>query len=103
MKSKKSRLKKLPALKSDKEAEKFVETADLSEYDLSGMVRMRFEFLPKTERVNLRLPENLLNAVRERAASAGMPYQRYIRLLLEQALGRPPEQKSKARANVASK
>jgi len=98
MKNRKPRLKKLPALKSDEEAEKFVDTADLSQYDLSGMVRVRFEFLPKTERVNIRLPEHLLNAVRERAAEAGMPYQRYIRLLLENALNEPINKRSKVKA-----
>jgi predicted DNA binding CopG/RHH family protein len=99
MKSRKPKLKKLPALRSDEAAEKFVDSADLSQYDLSGMVRLRFEFLPKTERVNLRLPENLLSAVRERAAEAGMPYQRYIRLLLEHAVGKPKERsRSKAKA-----
>jgi len=98
MKSRKPKLKKLPVLKSDEAAERFVDTADLSQYDLSGMVRMRFEFLPKTERVNLRLPEHLLNAVRARAAAAGMPYQRYIRLQLEQAVSDPKQQsRSKAK------
>ena len=42
--------KKLPRLKSDKEAEDFVEKADLTEYDLSGMRPIRFEFQPKSER-----------------------------------------------------
>jgi CopG antitoxin of type II toxin-antitoxin system len=32
------KLKKLPVLKTDAEAEHFVETADLTEYDLSVMV-----------------------------------------------------------------
>ncbi|HUY20306.1 MAG TPA: CopG family antitoxin [Candidatus Binataceae bacterium] len=35
--------KKLPRLRSDKEAEDFVEKADLTEYDLSGMRPIRFE------------------------------------------------------------
>ena len=39
--------KKLPKLKSDKEAEDFVATADLTDYDLSGMKRMRFAFATK--------------------------------------------------------
>jgi predicted DNA binding CopG/RHH family protein len=47
--------KKLPGFKSDREAEKFVDEADLTEYDLSGMRPMHFEFQPKSERVNMRL------------------------------------------------
>ncbi len=80
--------KKLPRLKSDKEAEEFVETADLTEYDLSGMRLIRFEFQPKSERVNMRLPRQLLDAVRASAAKAGVPYQRFIRQALEEAVQR---------------
>jgi predicted DNA binding CopG/RHH family protein len=49
--------KKLPKLKSDEEAEQFVAAADLTDYDLSGMRIARFEFQPKSERVNMRLPK----------------------------------------------
>jgi len=44
--------KKLPTLTSDAEAEAFVATADLSEYDLTGMVPVRFELKPKDKSVN---------------------------------------------------
>ncbi|HUY37663.1 MAG TPA: BrnA antitoxin family protein [Candidatus Binataceae bacterium] len=80
--------KKLPSFKSDKEAEKFVEQADLTQYDLSGMRPMVFEFQPKSERVNMRLPRQLLDAVRASAARAGVPYQRFIRQALEDAVQR---------------
>jgi predicted DNA binding CopG/RHH family protein len=79
--------KKLPELRSDEAAEKFVDNADLSEYDLSGMEMVRFEFQPKTERVNMRLPRPLLDAVKASAAKAGLPYQRFIRQALEAAVG----------------
>jgi predicted DNA binding CopG/RHH family protein len=79
--------KKLPSLESDEAAERFIDTADLSEYDLSGMEMVRFEFQPKTERVNMRLPKPLLDAVRESARKAGIPYQRFIRQALEAAVG----------------
>jgi predicted DNA binding CopG/RHH family protein len=78
--------KKLPKLKTDKEAEKFIAEADLTAYDLSGMKTMQFEFQPKTERVNMRLPRRLLAAVKASAAKAGMPYQRFIRQTLEAAV-----------------
>ena len=78
--------KQFPTLKTDKEAEEFVANADLTEYDLSGMVPMRFELKRKDKTVNLRLPETLLNAVRDRAAKEDMPYQRFIRMALEKAL-----------------
>ena len=47
---------------------------------------MRFEFQPKTERVNMRLPAELLQAVRREAEAEGMPYQRFIRATLERAV-----------------
>jgi predicted DNA binding CopG/RHH family protein len=80
--------KKIPTFRSDAEAERFVETADLTEYDLSGAQPVRFEFEKKAARVNMRLPEPLLAAVKERARARGIPYQRFIREALEQALAR---------------
>ena len=80
--------RKLPRFKSDREAEKFVEKADLTEYDLSGMRPIHFEFQPKSERVNMRLPRLLLEAVRASASRAGVPYQRFIRQALEEAIQR---------------
>jgi len=47
---------------------------------------VRFEFQPKTERVNMRLPRPLLDAVKASAAKARMPYQRFIRQALEMAV-----------------
>ena len=64
----------------------FVETADLSKFDLSGFKPVKFEFQPKVERVNMRLPAELLKAVRSKAEAEGMPYQRFIRAALEQAV-----------------
>ncbi len=78
--------KKLPRLGSDKAAEEFVAKADLSEYDLSRGKRVRFEFQPKGERINMRVPAPLLRAVKKAAARRGIPYQRFIRDVLERAL-----------------
>ena len=78
--------KKFPVLKSDEDAERFVETADLSEYDFSGFKRVHFELQPKTERVNMRLPKSLLDAARAKAVEEGIPYQRLIRRALEREL-----------------
>ena len=77
---------KIPIFHSDKEAEEFVATADLSDYDLSNMKLMHFEIRPKDTSISLRLPGHLLEAVRRKAKSQGLPYQRYIRLAIERAL-----------------
>ena len=81
--------KKFPVFETDEEAERFVETADLSEYDFSDMVPVRFELKRKDATVSLRLPESLLREVRTRADQAGIPYQRFMRLAIERALHEP--------------
>ena len=83
---KKPKLKKLPPLLTDKDAEEFIDHADLSDYDLSGFKPMRFEFQAKSAQINMRLPQQLLDAVKARAGREGMPYQRFIRQTLEQAV-----------------
>jgi len=78
--------KKFPEFKTDAEAENFVETSDLSDYDFSGMVPMRFELKRKDKSISLRLPEQLLEAVRVNAKRVGIPYQRFMRLAIERAI-----------------
>jgi predicted DNA binding CopG/RHH family protein len=53
------------------------------------MTPARFEFAPKSARLNMRLPEELLSAVKHAAADRGMPYQRLVRQILEHALAVP--------------
>jgi len=81
--------KKIAAFKSDRAAAAFVDRADLSQYDLSGAQLVRFEIKRKDKSINLRLSEELFDAVRKRAARAGLPYQRFIRLTLEHAISAP--------------
>jgi predicted DNA binding CopG/RHH family protein len=78
--------KKFPILKTDEEAEAFLQQ-DLSDYLHAGNFRpVSFEFQPKDKSINLRLPENLLKAVQSKAKREGIPYQRFIRLTLERAV-----------------
>ena len=81
--------KKIPAFKSDKQAERFIDTADLTEYDLSGLRPIRFEFEKKSAQLNMRVPKALLDAVKQRSANRGIPYTRFIREAVEAALSRP--------------
>lgn len=78
--------KELPKLINDKDAEDFISEADLTEYDLSQMSRVSFEFKNKTKQINLRMSEDLLIAVKEHAKSHHVPYQRFIREAIEKAL-----------------
>lgn len=82
------KLKKFPDFKSDEEAEHFVDTADLSEYDFSDLKPMRFEIAPKSAQLNMRLPEQLLSAVKAKAKERGIPYTRLIREALERTVAK---------------
>jgi predicted DNA binding CopG/RHH family protein len=84
----KTKLKKFPEFETDEEAENFVATADLSEYDFSDFKPMRFEIAPKSAQLNMRLPEQLLQAVKAKAEERGIPYTRLVREALEQAVSR---------------
>jgi hypothetical protein len=47
---------------------------------------MRFEIEAKSAALHLRLPQALLEAIKTRAQSQGIPYTRYVRMLLENDL-----------------
>lgn len=81
--------KKIPTFKTDKEAEQFVDTADLSKYDLSGLKPVKFEFEKKSAQLNMRVPAALLEVVKKRSAVRGIPYTRFVREAVESALSRP--------------
>lgn len=79
----KSKLKVMPSLQSDAEAEAFVDSADLSQYDLTAFQPASFEFEPKSAALTMRLPVPLLEALKRKAKAQGIPYTRYVRRLLE--------------------
>jgi predicted DNA binding CopG/RHH family protein len=83
------KLKPFPRFDTDAEAERFVATADLSEYDFSGFRPMRFEFEPKAAQLNMRVPQSLLDGLKGRAKHRGIPYTRLIRELMEREISRP--------------
>lgn len=80
--------KPMPSLRSDAEAEQFVAEADLSVYDLSNFQPMHFEVEPKSAALNMRLPASLLEAVKAKAKAKGIPYTRYVRMVLESDIAR---------------
>jgi predicted DNA binding CopG/RHH family protein len=74
--------RKLPRIRTDEEAEAFL-AQDLSDLDFSQFKPMHFEFEKKEAQVNMRVPQPLLDAVKDRAKAHGIPYTRYIRMLME--------------------
>lgn len=67
---------------TDEEAEAFL-MQDLSDLDFSQFKRHHFEFEKKEAQVNMRVPQSLLDSVKDRAKAHGIPYTRYIRMLME--------------------
>lgn len=80
-----AKLKKVPIFKTDEEAEHFVDTADLSEYDMSDMKPTRFEFEPEAH-ADLELPDALIAAAKAKAKQRGVTYERFIREAIERAV-----------------
>jgi predicted DNA binding CopG/RHH family protein len=80
--------KKVPRLKNDKQAEAFL-AQDLSGLDFSQFKPTQFEFEKKDDQINMRVPKLLLEAVKARARARGIPYTRFIRETLEQAMAGP--------------
>ena len=86
--------KKLPSFDTDEEAIAFLEREDLSDYiDAKKLVRVRvnfdqprFEELPKTQNVHIRVSKPLLDEVKKKASLQGINYQKYIRRVLEASL-----------------
>ena len=74
--------RKLPRIRTDDEAEALL-SQDLSDLDFSQFKPMHFEFEKKEAQVNMRVPQPLLDAVKDRARARGIPYTRYIRMLME--------------------
>lgn len=50
--------KKIPRFETDEEAEAFVATADLTQYDLTGARPVHFEFEKKAAQINMRVPRD---------------------------------------------
>ena len=80
--------KKVPQLKTDKQAEAFL-ARDLSQLDFSQFKTARFEFEKKDDQINMRVPKRLLEEVKARARTRGIPYTRFIREAIEQAIATP--------------
>ena len=50
---------------------------------------VRFKFERKTAQINMRLPQPLVEAVKQRSLTRGIPYTWFIREALEAALAQP--------------
>ena len=83
-------LKKIPDFQSEDEERVFWEENDSAAYmDWGKAQAVRFPNLKKsTKSISLRLPEDMLERLKSRANAMDIPYQSYIKLLLQKELSR---------------
>ena len=82
-----SRPTTVPIMTTDAEAEAFL-AQDLSALDITQFRPLTWEADLKTARINMRLPQPLMDALKAHAAQRGIPYQRLIREALERAVAK---------------
>ena len=80
--------KKIPNFKTEKEERIFWEINDSDEYlDWNKVRNVRFPNLKKsTKTISLRLPEDMLEALKVKANALDIPYQSLIKVLLKKEL-----------------
>ncbi len=81
-------LNKIPEFKNEEEERLFWETQDSTELiDWEKAKIVRFPNLKKSTRsISLRLPEDMLERLKSRANAMDIPYQSYIKMLLQKEL-----------------
>jgi predicted DNA binding CopG/RHH family protein len=82
--------KPIPTFKDENEEREFWENHDTTEYfDTSKVKAVRFPNLKKTTKsISIRLPVDMLDELKVRANSIDVPYQSFIKMLLEEGLNR---------------
>jgi len=80
--------KTIPTFKDENEEREFWENHDAIEYfDTSKVKMVRFPNLKKTTKsISIRLPVDMLDELKVRANSMDVPYQSFIKMLLQEGL-----------------
>lgn len=82
-----TKLKPLPELASDEEAERFVDEADLCEDDQSGFAPVKTSRGGSPSRYTLRMPSELFARIDRRAGETNVSIDSYVLGLAEKNLG----------------
>jgi predicted DNA binding CopG/RHH family protein len=82
--------KSIPKFKNEDEEQDFWSEHDSSEYlNWKSAERILFPILkPSTRSISLRLPESLLDALRQMANERDVPYQSLIKMILQERIER---------------
>jgi len=80
--------KTIPTFKSENEEREFWESNDSLDYiDTSKVKKVRFPNLKKTTKsISIRLPVDMIDALKVKANSMDVPYQSLIKMLLNEGL-----------------
>ena len=78
-------MRRVPRLRTDEEAEAFL-AQDLSDLDFGQFRAGQLEFERKDARLTMRLPQPMLEALKQQARARGIPYQRLVREAIQKAL-----------------
>jgi len=80
--------KTIPTFKSENEEREFWENNDSLDYiDTSKVKKVRFPNLKKTTKsISIRLPVDMIDALKVKANSMDVPYQSLIKMLLNEGL-----------------
>lgn len=83
-------LKKIPEFKNEKQEQQFWATHDSTDYiDWKKAEKAEFPNLkPTTRSISIRLPENLLHRLKSEANANDVPYQSYIKMLIQKGLSK---------------
>jgi len=78
----------IPTFKSENEEREFWESNDVLDYiDTSKVKKVRFPNLKKTTKsISIRLPVDMIDALKVKANSMDVPYQSLIKMLLNEGL-----------------
>ncbi len=80
----------IPTFKNEQEEREFWENSDMLDYiNGSKVKRVRFSNLKKsTKSISIRLPLDMLDDLKIKANSIDVPYQSFIKMLLQEGLDR---------------
>ena len=80
--------KTIPTFKDENEEREFWESNDILDYiDTSKVKKVRFPNLKKTTKsISIRLPVDMIDALKVKANSMDVPYQSLIKMLLNEGL-----------------
>ncbi len=89
MSKKKKQLKKIPKFKNEDEEREFWSAHNIVDYfdESQAIVNPKFPNLkPSTKTISLRLPLSMLNDIKATANKKDVPYQSYIKIILDEKI-----------------